>query len=199
MFTTAALQAQTSGCFADATTVPMYGETSSSDINLASFAIDGQTLSINVQANASGNQFSGSYSIADGCAGGATGTVTGTEYAALTGTYTGSITGSSPPVTLWLSLSQGAEGTGLGTFPLNGSAAFNGISCFSQGTLTAENGSVIGDSVTMEFTTNDSEGATIQMTGSIDSAAKTLTLSSIEINGGSCDGTMGSATLLRQQ
>ncbi len=198
-FTTAALQAQTSGCFQDATTVPMYGQTSDMDVNLASFAIESQTLSVNVQANADGNQFSGNYSIAGGCAGGVSGTVTGTEYASLTGTFTGSITGSSPVVTLSLSLSQDAAGTGLGTFPLSGSAAFSGISCFSQGTLTAENGSVIGDSVTMDFTTNDAEGAEVQMTGSIDSAASTLTLSSIQINGGSCSGTLGSATLLRQQ
>lgn len=196
-FTTAALQAQTSDCFNDATTVPMTGETSGSDVNLASFAIDGQTLSINVQANAGGNQFSGNYSIAGGCAGGAKGTVTGAEYASLTGTFSGPVTGSSPAVTL--SLSQDAAGTGLGTFPLSGSAAFSGISCFSQGTLASENGSVIGDSVTMDFTTNDSQGAQVQMTGTFDTAASTLSLSSIQVKGGSCSGTLGSATLLRQQ
>jgi hypothetical protein len=198
-FTTAALQAQTSGCFADAATVPMSGETSGSDVNLASFAIDGQTLSINVQANTNGNQFSGNYSIAGGCAGGAAGTVTGTEYASLTGTFSGSVTGSNPAVTLSLSLSQDAAGTGLGNFPVSGSAAFTGISCFSQGTLTAQNGSIIGDTVTMDFTTNGSQGAQVQMNGTIDSAASTLTLSSIQINGGSCSGSLGSATLLRQQ
>ncbi|HZP06990.1 MAG TPA: hypothetical protein VFB43_18975 [Terracidiphilus sp.] len=197
-FTTAALQAQTSGCFSNATTVPMTGQTSGTDVNLASFAIDGQTLSINAQANAGGNQFSGSYSIAGGCAGGAKGTVAGTEYASLSGTFSGPITGSSPAVTLSLSLSQSATGTGLGTFPLSGSAAFSGISCFSQGTLASENGSVIGDSVIMDFTTNDSQGAQIQMTGTFDTAASTLTLSSIQVTGGSCGGTLGSATLLRQ-
>jgi hypothetical protein len=48
----------------------------------------------------------------------------------------------------------------------------------------------------MEFTTNDGE---VLMTGTIDAAASTLTLSSIQISGGSCSGTLGSATLLRQQ
>lgn len=196
-FLTAALQAQTTGCFADAATVPMYGGTSGSYVNLTSFAIDGQTLSINTQANAQGNQFSGIYSISGGCAAGAKGTATGTEYAPLTGTYTGSIPGSSPAVTLSLSLSQETAGTGLGTFPLSGSAGFTGISCFSQGTLAAENGSVIGDTVTMEFTTN-AQGVEVQMTGTIDPAASTLTLSSIQINGGSCSGTLSTATLMRQ-
>jgi hypothetical protein len=196
-FLTAALQAQTSGCFAAATTVPMYGGTSGNNVNLTSFAVDGQTLSINTQTNAEGNQFSGVYSIAGGCAGGAKGTATGTEYAPLTGTFTGSIPGSSPTVTLSLSLSQETAGTGLGTFPTSGSAAFNGISCFSQGTLASENGSVIGDSVTMQFTTNDSQGATVQMKGTFDPAASTLTLSSIQINGGSCSGPLGPAMLLR--
>lgn len=195
-FLTAALQAQTSGCFTDAATVPMYGGTSGSYVNLTSFSIDGQTLSINVQANPAGNQFSGNYSISGGCAGGAKGTATGTEYAPLTGTYAGSITGSSPVVTLSLSLSQNTAGTGLGTFPLSGTATFTGISCFSQGTLAAENGSVIGDTVNMEFTTNDTQGAKVQMTGTIDTAASTLTLSSIQVNGGSCSATQGSATLV---
>jgi hypothetical protein len=198
-FTTAALQAQTSGCFGDATTVPMYGETSGVDVNLASFSIEGQTLSINVQANADGNQFSGNYSIANGCAGGADGTVAGTEYASLTGNFTGSVTGSSPAVAISLSLSQDTEGTGLGTFPLSGSATFGGISCFSQGTLDSVNSYVIGDSITVELTTNGSPGAQVKMTGTIDPAASTITLSSIQITGGSCSGTMGPATLLRQQ
>jgi hypothetical protein len=198
-FTTAALQAQTSGCLADATTVPMTGQTEGDVVNLGSFAIDGQTLQIHVQANADGNQFSGIYSITGGCAGGASGNAAGTEYAALTGTYTGSVTGSNPAVTLSLVLSQYAQGTGSGDFPMTGSAAFTGISCFSQGTLAAENGSVIGDSVTMDFTTNDGQGVDIQMTGTINPAGSTITLSSIQINGGACSGTLGSATLLQQQ
>lgn len=196
-FLTAALQAQTSGCFADATTVPMYGGTSGSYVNLTSFSIDGQTLSINTKSNTAGNQFSGTYSIAGGCAGGAKGTATGTEFAPLSGTFTGSIAGSNPPATLSLSLSQETAGTGLGTFPTSGSAGFTGISCFTQGTLTSENGSVLGPSVVMSFTTNDAQGATVQMKGSIDPAASTLTLSSIQINGGSCSGALGSATLTR--
>jgi hypothetical protein len=197
-FTTAALQAQTSGCFTDAATIPMYGTTTGMDVNLASFAIESQTLSVNVQANTNGNQFSGNYSIAGGCAGGVSGTVTGTEYAPLSGTYAGSITGSSPAVTMSLALSQDPAGTGLGTFPLSGSATFSGISCFSQGTLAAQDGNVIGNTVTMDFTTNGAEGDEIQMTGTFDPAASTLTLSSIQISGGSCSGSLGAATLVRQ-
>ena len=197
-FLTAALQAQTSGCFADASTVPMYGGTSGSYVNLTSFAVDNQTLSINVQANSGGNQFTGVYSIAGGCADGAKGTATGTEYAPLTGTYTGSVMGSSPAVQLSLSLSQTAEGTGIGDFPVSGSATFSGISCFSQGTLDSQSGSVIGNTVSMLFNTNDSAGAQLQMAGTMDSAANTLTISSIEMTGGSCSGSLGSATLVRQ-
>lgn len=195
-FTTAALQAQTSGCFTDASTVPMYGGTSGTDVNLSSFAINSQTLSINVQANTAGNQFTGTYSIAGGCAGGAAGNVTGTEYAPLGGTYTGFITGSSPAVTLSLSLSQETVATGLGVFPMSGSATFTGIGCFSQGTLAAQDGNVIGDTATMDFTTNGS--GEVQITGTFDPTATTLTLTSIEVSGGSCSGTLGSATLTRQ-
>lgn len=198
-FLTAALQAQTSGCFVDASTVPMYGGVSGNFLGLTSFGIDGQTLSIDVTANAGGNQFSGDYSIAGGCADGAKGTATGTQYASLTGTYAGSVTGSSPSETLALSLSQAAEGTGTGTFPLSGEVTFSGITCFSQGTLDSQNGSVIGNSVTMLFTTNDTQGAEVQIAGTVDAAASTLTLSSIQIVGGSCSGSLGSATLLRQQ
>lgn len=197
-YTTASLQAQTSGCFEDASTVPMYGQTSGSDVNLSSFTIDGQVLSINVQANTAGSQFSGTYSIAGGCADGASGSVAGTEYAPVTGTYTGATTGSAPAVTMSLSLSQDAGATGMGTFPLSGSATFTGISCFSAGTLSAEDGSVIGDSVTMQFTTNGTDGSEIQMSGTINPAATTMTLSSIQITGGNCSGALGSATLTRQ-
>lgn len=198
VFTTAALEAETTGCYENAATVPMYGETSGSDVTLASFTVNGQMLSIDVQANADGNQFSGSYTISGGCAGGAKGTVTGTEYAPLSGTFNGTTAGSSSGVTISLALSQDAAGTGLGTFPTSGSAAFGGIGCFSSGTLAAEDGNVIGESVTLEFATNDSQGARVQMKGTMDAAASTLTLSSIEVNGGGCSGTLGSATLLRQ-
>jgi hypothetical protein len=142
--------------------------------------------------------FSGTYSITGGCADGATGTASGTQYAALQGTYSGSIDGNSPPETLNLNVAQYTQGTGDGAFLTSGTATFSGISCFSQGTLAAQNGTVIGNVVNLTFNTNDPGGAQLNVVGTIDTAAKTLTLTTIQVNGGSCPGSLGTAALTLQ-
>lgn len=197
-FLTASLQAQPSTCYTDAVIIPLYGGTDKSGLNLTSFSVNGQVLSINVQADTAGTQFSGNYSIKGGCADGASGTLTGTEYAAVDGTYAGTITGSSPAETMSLDLSQYIQGTGSGAFLVTGSATFTGISCFSQGTLASTNGTVIGNAVNLTFNTNDPEAAQLTVAGTIDTAAKTLTLTSIQVVGGSCPGSLGTATLTLQ-
>jgi hypothetical protein len=97
-----------------------------------------------------------------------------------------------------LALSQFQHGTGDGGYQTSGTATFANDNCFSQGTLTAQNGTVIGNAVTFTFTTNDPAGAQVVMTGTINTTASTLTLDSILVNGGSCPGTLGPATLTLQ-
>lgn len=197
-FVTAALQAQPGGCYTAAATIPMYGGTTGSGLSLVSFSVNGQVLTINADVNATGTQFTGNYSIAGGCAAGASGTVTGTVYAAVNGTYAGSVTGSSPAETLNLTLAQSAQGNGDGTFSVSGTAAFTGIPCFTQGSLSSLNGSVLGDSITLTFNTNDAQGAQLRLTGTLDTAAHTLTFPSVLVTAGTCQGSLGAATLTLQ-
>lgn len=197
-FVTAALQAQTGACYTDAGIIPMYGGTSGSGLSLISFSVDSQVLSLDGDVASDGKSFTGKYSITGGCADGASGTATGTEYAAVNGTYSGSIDGSSPPETLNLTVAQYTQGTGDGAFLTSGTATFGGIGCFSQGTLAAQNGTVIGNAVNLTFNTNDPGGAQLNLVGTIDTAAQTLTLATIQVNGGSCPGSLGTAVLTLQ-
>ena len=192
--TTAALQVTPTSCYDNATSVPMQGQTEDTAIKLTSFPVNGQVLTIAGTKNAAATTFTGTYAVAGGCADGATGTLTGTQYAPLTGTYSGAITGKAAE-TMQLNLTQYTLGTGDGVFLDSGSATFTGFSCFTKGTLAAQNGAVIGSSVTLTFDTNDSQGAQAVLTGTIDAAADTLTLTSVDVTGGSCPGSLGAATL----
>jgi len=197
-FTTAALQSfvtLASTCYSSATAIPLEGSVQGTQIGLRSFSVNGQFLSINATEDATGTHMTGTYVIDGGCADGAKGTITGTEYALLTGVYSGMVAGSSPAQTLVLTLSQTAQGAGDGIFFVTGSAVFSGFSCFTKGTLTSPNGFIIGNSTSLTFTTNDINGASVVLTGTIDPAADTLTLSSVAVVGGTCQGTFGVATL----
>lgn len=196
--TTAAFQATPGECYMDAVVLPMKGATLSSGLLLQSFSVNGQVLTINAKKDSTATHLSGTYSISGGCADGAAGTIAGTEYQNIKGSYSGSVTGKSPAETLTLNLAQYEQGSGDGAFLVSGTAKFSGIACFSSGTLASQNGSVVGSAVALMFSTNDPAGAQLTLTGTIDQAADTLTLNSIEVSGGSCPGTIGTATLTLQ-
>jgi hypothetical protein len=194
---TAALQATPSSCYVNAVTIPMQGSVEGKDLHLLSFSVNGQFLNITATKDATATHLTGAYSISGGCADGAAGTITGTQYASMTGTYSGSISGNSAQ-TLQLKLSQFTQGTGDGVFLVTGSATVGGVSCLTQGTLASQDGSVIGSTVKLTMSTNDASGAQLVLSGSIDPTAATLTLSSVDITGGSCAGSLGAATLTQQ-
>jgi hypothetical protein len=201
--TTAALQAQPSGCYLGAPVlplgspvIPMQGATQGTALGLRSFSVNGQFLTLNATKDATATHLNGTWVVNGGCANGAAGTITGTQYAPLSGTFSGAISGSTPAKTLQLSLSQFATGTGDGVFPVTGTATMTGFACFTTGTLASTDGSVIGSSAALTFSTNDMSGpVTMALTGSFDPTAKTLTLTSVQVNGGSCSGSYGGATL----
>lgn len=193
--TTVALQATPGSCYEDATVIPMHGSTQGANLHVQSFSVNGQILTIKAKKDATATHLTGTYSISGGCANGASGTIDGTQYANMNGTYAGSIDSSNPPVTLSLNLSQYVQGSGNGSFLVSGNGAFTGIACFSTANLQSQNGAVVGKNVSLLFDTNDPKGAQLQLSGSIDSAADTLTLSEIQVIGGSCPGSLGTATL----
>jgi hypothetical protein len=173
------------------------GQIQGTQMSFSSFSVNGQFLSIEGTINAAGNSFTGTYQITGGCAGGATGTVSGTQYAALTGTYSGSRSGTAGS-TIQLTLSQNQQGNGNGVFLITGSAQFTGFGCFTAGTLSADSGIITGSDVQLAFSATGESGTQIVLTGTIDTAADKFTVSSIQVNGGSCAGSYGTATLTRQ-
>ena len=194
--TTASLLVQSTGCFSNAGALQLIGNVEEPKVSLASFEINDQVVTLNAQKDEAGETLSGTYSIAGGCADGNTGTITGSRYTVLTGTYAGTAQ-SDATKGLSLSLTQ-AGGTGSGIFLMSGSAALTGFSCFSKGTLVGGGTSYVsGSSTTLVFTSNEASGSQITMVGSIDQAADTLSLSSIQVTGGACAGSYGSATLAK--
>ena len=137
----------------------------------------------------------GTYQIHGGCADSAAGTISGFRVSPVTGTYSGSFTGMSQSGTLQLTLNQNSYGNGNGYFEFSGSANLTGISCFKSGTIVAQSSLVTGTSVQLTLSTADPTGAQLIMQGSVDAAAHTLALSSIQVTSGACIGQYGTSTL----
>jgi hypothetical protein len=193
---TAALEANPSNCYLGADAIPLEGTVQGTAVGLHSFSVNGQYVTITATKNTKATQLTGTYSVSGGCANGAAGNITGTRYAILNGAYAGTIAGGGQSIQV--NVAQNTQGTGSGNFFVSGSATFAGISCFTTGTMAAENGSIIGNTVVLNFATNDPNGAQAVLTGQIDPAADTLTLSSVDVTGGSCAGSLGGATLTLQ-
>lgn len=193
-FVTAAVQAQSDSCYANLANISLTGSVNGAQMIVTSIPVDSQVLSLNLQANSGVTQLAGNYSVTGGCAAGVSGSLTGQKYALVDGTYSGALA-NDVSRTMSLTLTQYQDGTGDGGYQTSGTATFANDSCFSQGTLSAQNGTVIGNAVSLTFTTNDAAGAQVVMTGTINTSADTLTLTSIEVNNGSCPGALGPATL----
>lgn len=184
---TAAFQLQSPGnCYVGATLVPWYGDVESPNFNLYSFDVNAQFITVTGTRNSAGTILTGTYAIDGGCANGAAGNFTATRYAAMNGSYASAAQSS---VAVQLNLSESATGTGSGTFLITGSGSFGGVSCFTGGTLSGTSGSILGNAVTLDFTTNEATPSTLVVSGTIDPAASVFTVSSMQVSGGSCSGT----------
>ena len=196
--TTAALLVQSTGCFADAGTVPLKGNVEQPKLSLTSFNVNGQILTLSATKDKAGKTFSGTYSIKGGCADGNTGTITGTKYSDLTGTFGGALAGDSTK-TVKLSLAQAALGTSGGTSLLTGSGTFTGFPCLTQERVEIGDSShVSGSSVSLLLTAPGSSSTQVILLGTFLPDASSIDLASIQISGGSCAGTYGSLTLAKQ-
>ena len=198
-FTTAELTLQpTTGCFAGLNSIFSTGSIDGAKLSLSSASNNGQFLDIAATLDSTSTHLTGTYKVNEGCANGAQGTVTGDAYASLTGTYVGSVDGSSPAKTFQLTLNQNAQGNGDGTFLVTGPAVLTGFACFTTGGFPAPASFVTGSLAQLSLTTSDPSGAKVNLTGTFDTAADTLQLSSIVVTSGSCAGSYGTATLKRQ-
>ena len=125
---------------------------------------------------------------------------------AVAGTYTGASSLGSPllpqnniPVSITLNLQQGAvPGNALSNYGVIGSITVEGSPCFHSGSSTSNNPSAVeGNGFTLNFTLDD--GSQLSFLGQFtDFAAKTLSVPSAVVLGGSCDGeTLQTFTLSR--
>jgi hypothetical protein len=194
-FLTAALQAQSTTCYADSANVSLDGGVYGSHVGLTSFSNADQILTVSATMNAAGTGIAGTYSITGGCADGEQGSLAGTLYSPLMGSYGGAVMGNNLSQSIQLSLSQSAEGDGVGDSSVTGSATFQGFPCFSKGTINVPNGYVLGSSANFTVSTNEAGGSQVVMTGTTNPSGDTLVLSSINVVGGNCSGSVGEATL----
>ena len=192
-FATSVLRS-TSPCYTGATVVPSDGSVNSSSLQLASFSVLGQVLTIGLQKDSTAQALTGTYSIAGGACAGQTGTLTGQKYAAVNGSYSGSFD-STTQHSVVLNLSQNEGGTGEGTFVLSGSANFSGLSCVTTGTIDPNQSFVSGSDISVSVTANAS--TTVVLNGTIDPTAKTVQLQSTTVSGGTCAATFSGGTLTR--
>ena len=187
---------QPDSCFQGAATVPLEGNLTGASFSLLSLSDSGQYLNVSGTKSGAGDQLTGSFYINDGCANGVKGNLTGTRISPLTGTYTGPSTIGSGAGTLSLTLTQDSFADGFGYFHLNGSAAFAGISCFTAGTVQSAMSTISGEQVQVTITTNEATPSSVVLTGTLNPAATSLTLGSIQVVTGGCAGTTGTATLI---
>jgi hypothetical protein len=186
---------QPSSCFAGPALVPFEGTLQTTALNLYSFAINGQYVDITATANSTGSQLTGTYSVSNGCGNGYTGNINGIKYSPLTGTYVGPIVGGPTTASLSTALTQSGNANGNGTFPVSGTVTFTGVPCFTQGTMASTAGSVIGNSVNLVFDTNETGGSQVTLTGTFDPTGVTITATTVSVSGGSCSGSLGTATI----
>ncbi len=114
----------------------------------------------------------------------------------------------SMPVTITTVLQQGGPASldpPVGNSPVNsvsalsGTISVKGSTCFSSGTAKIPSGSVFGSRVDAQFAMDD--GSILFLNGTIkDTAMSAITVTSILVNGGTCNGWFGSSgtDLLRQ-
>lgn len=181
---------QPTTCYLGATVLPLRGTVAGTAVNLFSFSFDGQYVSVNATKDATATSMTGTYNVALGCADGFAGTIAGTRYAPLSGSYSGAAT--FPAQKLAVALKQATLGNADGTTGVSGTATFTGISCFSTGNVT---GTVLGKTIHLRIVTNEAGGSQLALTGTFDPTATAIQASSLQVTGGSCAGSLGTATL----
>jgi hypothetical protein len=175
-----------SPCYSFSLDIPMSGTVNSAGVfTLVSTVVNGQTLTVSGTISAS-SSISGTYAISGGCGAGDRGALSGNSYSPLTGTYVGTITTfSGAAVTLTAILNQASSADAAGYYPTSGTATFSG-SCSSNTAIpNAQADSIlIGNQFSALFETSTSQ--IVQISGSFDTLAQTITLSGVSGTVGNC-------------
>lgn len=198
-YTMALLQFQ-GPCFIASPLLPMQGNIKAAAVGLDSYTVNGQAVHIAATANSAGTSMTGTYSVQGGCAGGATGNFSATRYAALTGTFAGTVAvaGAAGNKAV-LSLTQGTDSTGSGTFLLTGTLTLAGTGCSLNATAaTSMANAVRGSQAALTLNASDGSGGVATISGTFDPAAAIFTPSVFNVQAGSCAGSYASSPLTRQ-
>lgn len=198
-YTMALLQFQ-GPCFVASPLVPMQGNIKATALGLDSYTVNGQGVHIQATANATGTALTGTYSVQGGCANGATGNFSAARYAALTGTFAGQVAVAGAPANkAVLTLSQGTDATGSGTFLLTGTLSLTGTGCSLNATAaTSMANAVRGGQAALSLNATDGSGGVATISGTFDSAASIFTPAMFTVQGGSCAGSYAGSPLPRQ-
>ena len=167
---------------------------------LVSSPFNGTTLTLQAQVAGNGEGMAGAtWSFTGGnCATLGLANVTATNYSEIDGTYTGTfLDNSGDQLAVSALLEQTTQPDENGQFSLSGTATFPGNSCFvDQPSVTTS--LVTGNSLTMTYT-DPGSSAVLTASGTLNSAATVLTITSWSIAGGPCGGDAGTGSLTEQQ
>ncbi len=189
-----------SGCFAPATNLVLSGEMSSTGkLTLASAPIAGATWSLQGQIAPGGRSITNAtYSVKGGACPETGGSAGGTQYTPISGVYAGTFTdgsGGSTPVSTTLTQTSAPDANG--QFHLSGTANFAENPCFTSPAVT--DSLVTGNSLSASYSqTNGGVTTTVTASGTFNTDATTLTITSSSIQGGACDGDSGTGVLTKQ-
>jgi len=184
-------------CVSPSTDILLTGSvTATNQMTLVSAPFSGTVLTLKGDVAADGKGIAdASWNFAGGnCAALGSASVTATAYSNIAGTYTGSFTDAGGnPLAVSAFLQETTQPNQDGQFSLSGTASFPPNTCFvDQPTMTQS--MVTGNLLSMTYT-DPGSGAVLTASGTFNSAATQLTISSWSIAGGSCDGDSGTGTL----
>lgn len=157
-----------------------------------SLAENGQSITFNGTINQNINGMSGTYNASPGgCTNGDAGTWTATRIPSVNGTWSGTLTPTSTMQAAFQLSAPLTQDTLVGK--VTGTATVTNSPCFTSIALATPT-FIAGQQLIL---TGQSGGATLQITGSVDLSATSMS-ATYAISGGGCDGQTGSGTLTKQ-
>ncbi len=186
-----------SSCVSSQTNILLTGSVdANNNVTLISTPFGGTTLTLRGQVAANGKGMAAANWVFAGgdCASLGKADVTATNYSTIGGTYQGTfVDAHDDPMAVSAFLQQTTQPDGNGQFSVSGTATFPSNGCFTQ-QPTVTSSLVTGSSLSMTYT-DPGSGAVLRSTGSFNSAATQLTITSWSITGGTCNGDSGTGTM----
>lgn len=189
---TAELLSDSVDCYAGTPLIPMHGQASGSSLQLVSFSVSGQYVALQLTPDSTYEHLQGTYRVNGGCADGQAGTLEGTKVPPLTGAFSGSLASSTEE--LALSLEQNVADAGNGFFGVHGTATFTGVPCFTTADVLPSS-TITGDTVALALKATSGDGSVMSLQGHFDPSNHLIQVTSLLVQGTTCAGELGPASL----